>query len=352
MPSAVPDSILGDSNYFFGRFDMYVGQKDHFSVSLWHQRAAIKYNSLLPHELATESTSNPQNSSVHRFNWDHTFGSNLLNHLTFGYLNRNEGYGCVNTDAVDKLPKIQGVVSNNVPSPMSFSDGFASFGCGGSLEADSITTRPTYVLNDLVTFIKGSHTIKIGGEYRNIGGNTHNRGNEQGSFNFGRGATGLPGVISGNPIASFLLGAVDNANLDVRTASTAYPRQKAWIFHAGDTWNATSKLTLELRSALGLLLALEREVRPARVLRPQRRESRRPAAAWAAWRTRAPSGARRATARGTPRRTGTAASPRVSAPPTRSTPRRSSVRDGGSSTTARSTPGGAPAWPRTASTAT
>jgi hypothetical protein len=244
VPSAVPDSILGDSNYFFGRFDTYIGQKDHIFVSLWHQRAAIKYYSLLPQELASESTSDPQNSSVHRLNWDHTFGTNVLNHLTFGYLNRNEGYGCVNTPFVDDLPKIQGVVSNLVPSPMNFSDGFATFGCGGSLESDSITTRPTYVLNNLVTWIKGSHTIKVGGEYRNIGGNTHSRTNEQGTFNFGRGATGIPGQISGSPIASFLLGAVDNANMDVRTASNAYPRQNAWIFHAGDTWNATSKLTL------------------------------------------------------------------------------------------------------------
>ena len=246
VPTAIPDSILGDSNYFFGRFDTYIGQNDHIAVSLWFQRAKVKYYSELPHELATETTSDPQNASVHRLNWDHTFGSNLLNHLTFGYLNRNEGYGCVNRDAVDKLPQIQGVVSHNVPSQMTFSDGFATYGCNGSLEADSITTRPTYVLNDLVTFIKGSHTIKIGGEYRNIGGNTHSRTNEQGTFNFGRGATGIPDVISGNPIASFLLGAVDNANVDVRTASNAYPRQKAWIFNANDTWNATSKLTLNL----------------------------------------------------------------------------------------------------------
>ena len=244
VPSAIPDSILGDSNYFFGRFDSYVGQKDHFSISLWHQRAAVKYYSELPHELATEDTSSPQNSSVHRFNWDHTFGSNLLNHLTFGYLNRNEGYGCVNADAVDSLPKIQGVVSNKIPSPMRFSDGFAGYGCGNGPELENVTTRPTYVLNDLVTFIKGSHTIKIGGEYRNIGGNTHSTTNEQGTFNFGRGATGLSGVLSGNPIASFLLGEVDNANMEVRTASNAYPRQHAWIFHIGDTWNATSKLTL------------------------------------------------------------------------------------------------------------
>ena len=39
VPDAIPDTILGDSDYYFGRFDMYVGQKDHFAVSLWHQRA-------------------------------------------------------------------------------------------------------------------------------------------------------------------------------------------------------------------------------------------------------------------------------------------------------------------------
>jgi hypothetical protein len=244
VPSAIPDTIIGDTNYFFGRFDTYIGQKDHIAISLWHQRAAIKYYSLLPQELASESTSNPQNSSVHRFNWDHTFGPNLLNHFTFGYLNRNEGYGCVNTPAVDKLPKVQGVVANNVPSPMSFSDGFAQFGCGGSLEADSITTRPTYDFNDQITWIKGSHTIRAGVGYRVIQGNTHSRTNEQGSFYFGRGPTSLTGVNSGNPIASFLLGAVEGSSLDVRTASNAYPRQNAYIVHISDTWNATSKLTL------------------------------------------------------------------------------------------------------------
>jgi hypothetical protein len=244
IPQAIPDSILADTNYFFGRFDTYLGQKDHIAVSLWHQRAGVKYNSALPHELATETTSNPQNSSVHRLNWDHTFSSNFLNHFTFGYLNRNEGYGCVNQDAVDKLPQIAGVIANNVPSPISFSDGFDSWGCGGSLEADSVTTRPTYDFNDMVTWIKGSHTIKGGVGYRIIQGNTHNRNNEQGSFYFSSGATGLLGIKSGNPIASFLLGAVDSSTMGVRTASTAYPRQDAYIAYLSDTWAVTSKLTL------------------------------------------------------------------------------------------------------------
>ena len=46
---------------------------------------------------------------MNRFNWDRTFSPNLLNHMSFGYLNRNEGYGCVNQDVVDDLPQIAGV---------------------------------------------------------------------------------------------------------------------------------------------------------------------------------------------------------------------------------------------------
>jgi hypothetical protein len=244
VPTAIPDTILADSNYYFGRFDTYVGQKDHLAISIWHQRAPAKFFSALPHELATESLSDPQNSWVNRANWDHTFGPNLLNHFTFGYLNRNEGYGCVNADAVDKLPKISGVASNRIGPQITFSDAFNTFGCSSGVPAGNITTRPTYIANDLFTWIKESHTFKFGFEYRNIGGNLHSNGNEAGSFNFGRGATALLGVNSGNPIASFLLGAVNSGSVDFRSVSTRYPRQAAYILHAGDTWKVDSKLTV------------------------------------------------------------------------------------------------------------
>jgi hypothetical protein len=244
VPTAIPDTILGDSNYYFGRFDTYIGQNDHFAVSLWHQRAPAKFFASLPHEIANETLSDPQNSWVNRANWDHTFGPNLLNHFSFGYLNRNEGYGCVNADAVDKLPKINGVASHNIGPQIQFSDDFEQWGCNAGIPEGNITTRPTYVANNLLTWIRGNHTIKGGFEYRNIGGNIHSNGNEAGSFNFGRGATGLLGVNSGNPIASFLLGAVDNGNVTFRSVSNAYPRQAAYILHLGDTWKANSKLTL------------------------------------------------------------------------------------------------------------
>jgi hypothetical protein len=243
-PTAVPDTILGDSDYYFGRFDSYIGQKDHVAISIWHQRAPAKFYSHLPQELSFDTYSDPQNSWVNRFNWDRTINANLLNHLSFGYLNRNEGYGSVNQDFVDVLPKIAGVADHNVPPQLQFSDGFAQWGSNAGRNIGNVTTRPTYVINDLLTWIKKDHTIKIGFEYRNIGGNIHYNNNEAGSFAFDRGATGLLGINSGNPIASFLLGAVDNGNVDFRSVETNYPRQSAWIAHIGDTWRVNSKLTV------------------------------------------------------------------------------------------------------------
>jgi hypothetical protein len=244
VPTAIPDTILADSNYYFLRMDSYVGQNDHFAISLWHQRAPAKFFSALPHEIATETLSDPQNSWVNRANWDHTFGPNLLNHFAFGYLNRNEGYGCVNADAVDQLPKIAGVASNNIGPQINFSDGFNQLGCNAGIPVGNVTTRPTYIANNLLTWIKDTHTVKFGFEYRNIGGNVHANGNEAGTFGFSRGATGILGQVSGSPVASFLLGAADNAQVTFRSVANAYPRQAAYILHAGDTWKLNNKLTV------------------------------------------------------------------------------------------------------------
>ena len=236
---------FGEQNYFFGRFDTYLGQKDHVAVSVWHQRIPKDLQSVLPEQLSAEVFDDPQNSWVNRLNWDHTFGPTLLNHLSFGYLNRTEGNGCVNQEFADVSPKIPGVVSHDVPPRIAFADDFYPWGCSGGFSKDNITTRPTYVLNDLLTWVRGSHTLKAGFEYRNLGGNIHDTTNEQGSFYFDRGATGLLDVNSGSPIASFLLGAVDSASMVVRATNTSYPRQAAWIVHVGDTWRATRTLTVD-----------------------------------------------------------------------------------------------------------
>jgi Carboxypeptidase regulatory-like domain len=245
LAPAIPDTILGNSDYYMGRFDLQIGNKNHLFMSVWHQRAPAKFVSTLPQQIANETYSDPQNSWVNRFNYDRTFSSALLNHMSMGYLNRNEGYGSVNQSFVNDFPQIAGVAGYNVPPQIQFSDGFAQFGNNAGVNVGNITTRPTFIINDMVTWTRTKHTLKFGMEYRKIMGNIHANGNQAGTFNFARGATGLLGINSGSPIASFLLGAVDNANASFRAVDSWYPRQHAWVVHGGDTWQATEKMTLD-----------------------------------------------------------------------------------------------------------
>ena len=86
---------------------------------------------------------------MNRFNWDRTFSSTLLNHMSMGYLNRNEGYGSVNQDFVDDFPQIAGVAGYPVPPQLSFGDGFAQLGNNAGINVGNVTTRPTFIINDM-----------------------------------------------------------------------------------------------------------------------------------------------------------------------------------------------------------
>jgi hypothetical protein len=242
LPRAVPNSLINGSNVYLAKIDHYIGDKDHFSFTYWGQFAAINIASALPPEIATESPTTPQNSPIPRANWEHTFSPKLTHHLSAGYLNRNEGYGSLNLGV--SLPKIAGVASQDYLPQFTFGDGFTQISNSSGINARNITTRPTWVINNILSWVVGNHTLKFGGEWRNAGGNIRQGTNESGSFGFGRDTTSLPFVTSGHPIAGFLLGAVSNANVDFRTVSAWYPRQNAYVIHGGDTWKMTQKLTL------------------------------------------------------------------------------------------------------------
>ena len=246
VPQPVPDTILGDALHYLLKTDTYLSDKHHIAATYWHQWAPVKYATTLPIQIASESLSRPQDSIIERINYDYTISPTLLNHFAFGYLNRNEGYGSVNIAYVDELPKIPGVASHNATPAVSFSDGFATYGNNTGPDRANKTTRPAYVANNLLTWVNGKHTWKFGGEYRNIGQNFHSVGGEAGYFWFDRGATSLRGIVSGNPIASFLLEQVSYADAQFRTVSAHYARADAFIWHVGDTWKVTPKLTLNL----------------------------------------------------------------------------------------------------------
>ena len=55
LAPAIPDTILGNADYFMWRYDLQLGTKDHMFASFCHQRAPVKSYSQLPQPIASET---------------------------------------------------------------------------------------------------------------------------------------------------------------------------------------------------------------------------------------------------------------------------------------------------------
>ena len=242
LSKPVPDTLTSNSNVYMLRLDHNYGDKDHLYFFWWRQFTGFNTATELPTAIATESPTRPQNSPIARFNWEHTFSSTLTNHATFGYLNRNEGYGSENLAFVGKLPQVPNAAGTKALPAFTFSDGFNQISNSNGPPNTNITVRPTWVFNDIANKLYGHHTITFGGEWRSVQGNIHQSNNQSGTYSFDRSVTSLSGA-GGSPVAAFLLGAVSGGSVDRRTVSSWYPRQTVWALHVNDSWKITTKLT-------------------------------------------------------------------------------------------------------------
>ena len=243
---AIPDTILGNSDYYLGRYDLQFASSDHMFASFWHQRAPAKFASVLPQSIANETYSDPQNSWVNRFNWDRTFSPTLLNHMSMGYLNRNEGYGSVNQEFVGDFPQIAGVAGHNVPPQMSFGDDFAQFGNNAGVNVGNITTRPTFIINDMVTWTRGAHTLKSGWSTARSWATSTPTANQAGTLQLPARCHRARRREQRQPDRA--LPARRRRQWQRRRSASvdsSYPRQTAWILHAGDTWRVNNRFTLD-----------------------------------------------------------------------------------------------------------
>jgi hypothetical protein len=181
-----------------------------------------------------------------RVNYDWNVSSNLLNHLGAGFSRfRNPNFslsfnqGWVQPDG-GKLG-LRGLQFDLFPT-VQFSQGYVRY--GDDIASDNYFT--TLALLDTLTWIKGNHTVKMGGEVQAHRDNYRNFGAGGGSFNFSHLTTGLPGESnSGNPFASFLLGAVNSGSAYFRD-SLPGGRYKYYGAFIDDTWKMTPKFTFNI----------------------------------------------------------------------------------------------------------
>jgi len=105
--------------------------------------------------------------------------------------------------------------------------------------------RALQFINNL-SWIRGKHTLKFGGEVRKD--NYDQVGNQfaRGQFTFDRNATRVPSVTnSGNSFADYLIGQIFQSEAAVSIAQAQF-RATGFAFYVDDTWRITNKLTVNL----------------------------------------------------------------------------------------------------------
>jgi hypothetical protein len=226
------------------RIDDYAGQKDHIAMNIHYHKPILNPNAhYLPAQIAQERFilgGADVGPWALRANWDHTFTPTLLNNFNIGYMNMVGTDTCVNAKYISSLPQIGGV-QDHAESPEFLFQNFNQIDCTFNDHED----HPSSMANDMLSWVRGKHALKFGADIRRIELNDFNHGNSSGTYNFADINTGLPGITSGNDVASFLLGAVNNANSEFYTVNATYMRQITVAFFAGDTWKVTPKLSLD-----------------------------------------------------------------------------------------------------------
>ena len=196
----------------------------------------------------TSGTLGPQHTTAWAFasNYQHTFSSNVLNELRIGDTRRT-----VRRTAA-QLATAAGAALDipGIPSTAQFPNTLPTFLIGGYQQlgsppntASNFNTSVTEVA-DALTWLKGRHTFKIGLDWRWERLNVVQPPSPTGSFTFNAIGSDQPGVLgTGTPLASFLLGQVQNFSIDLQNAPIQ-ERAHFQEYFAQDDWKVSDRLTI------------------------------------------------------------------------------------------------------------
>jgi hypothetical protein len=201
---------------------------------------------------AIGTTDTKANSLV--LNYTQAFSSNKINELRFGYTARK-----VNRRST-ALVGSDTAVLRGLPTGAQFQDTLPTYLIAGFQQLGSapntVTDFSTNVLEiyDAVSFTKGKHSFKFGADFRRESLDVIQPPSPTGSYTFSnvlsnsQGAAGTPAgltSLTGNALASFLLGQVQNFSVDLQP-NKIRPRAKFLELFGQDDFRVNSRLTLNL----------------------------------------------------------------------------------------------------------
>jgi hypothetical protein len=183
--------------------------------------------------------STPQRTRYVRFTHNYTFSPSVVNQFLVGFSRRFRGE--VANSLGEGFPEqigLKGVQNTTFPCIKFFGGPYreALNNCGASQFADNV-----YQVNDSVSWVRGQHNFKFGGEVRMLQFNVRRLTQSSGEFHFDPAQTSNNGV-GGDAVASSLFGLVNESSLNFGAFHGV--RYKNFSFYGQDSYKLTPHLTL------------------------------------------------------------------------------------------------------------
>jgi hypothetical protein len=246
-----------DSNGFGTRVDHQFRERDQIFGRFILQNFTLDDPAVLPLPiLPSPYTSNKQqieaatetlNARGLAIGYTHVFSPRVINELRLGFTRERVYFP--NPLQGDNAAEKVGIPFVNNPA-IAYSSGLPTFsisgftGLGESGIQPFIVTDNNYEVTNHITVLRGSHSIKFGGDLIRRQYNFFQSSSQRGSFSFNGQFTSQLGVgNTGNGFADFLLGYPSSSALTVLLSEVGQ-RQIEGGFYIQDSWRATAKLTV------------------------------------------------------------------------------------------------------------
>jgi outer membrane receptor protein involved in Fe transport len=227
--------LSSPANQYLARLDHLITNRHRLTISYFLNRG-LAPAPLDPFTYSFRDVETAQhNANLHEY-W--TIDSRLLNHFRLGY-SRNAGSRTLRNEPQITAADL-GIGFGNLPAGPPVAPGFTLNGYFTAIQqSGGPKYSNVYSLADTLTWIRGRHTFKLGGEawLRRLF-DVSQDGRNGGDFRFNGNATG-------NALADFLLGYVSDR---FRFRDSSYKSGNQWAFYGfvQDDFRVTDRLTLNL----------------------------------------------------------------------------------------------------------
>ncbi|MBI3209459.1 MAG: TonB-dependent receptor [Candidatus Solibacter usitatus] len=252
-----PSRWIAGLDQWIGRMDYQINSKNvayfRYGQNPFNEFRGLTFMTDLSKINPAEPTGNApliRNGRNWTFDWTSTISSRLTFDLRAGLSRWEETTGSSYGTGFDQRllgfdPALAAQFTRTGFPIFDFAGGFQAMG-PNRLVANG--TNDVYTIQPNVNFVSGRHFFRFGFESRKYNDNSSNPGAAVGSYSFGKNWTqanaGRPDAVSGNELATFLLGypssAVADRNIDPAFTHFYY----ATFFQ--DDWKITPRLTLNL----------------------------------------------------------------------------------------------------------